>query len=344
MPSTPIRSGQLISQVARKRRHMLVLAACALVSPPRAPAQASKKVWRIGFLAIGSRPPSIESDALGGLARGMRELGYIEGRDYLIEWRFTEGKREAFFSAAAELAQSKVDFMVAATANGVEAARKATSSIPVIIVNMGDPVGAGFITSLARPGGNITGLSNQTGETISKHPELLRIAMPGLSTVAVWLNPPSPAANLYVKQIQASAATLGMTARQFEVRHAAEIESAFDTMKRERIGALIVTPDPFFSAQSRKISELAASKRIATMFWTRQHVEAGGLMSYGQYNAAHYHRAAYYIDKIIKGAKPAELPVEQGTSIELVLNLKTAKAIGLTMPRELLFRAETVIE
>ena len=299
---------------------------------------------RIGFLAIGTRPPSIESDTLGGFARGMRELGYIEGRDYLIEWRFTEGKREVFFSAAAELAQSKVDFMVAATGIGVEAARKATSSIPAIMVNMGDPVGAGFITSLARPGGNITGLSNQTGETISKHPELLRIAMPGLSSVAVWLNPPSLAAFLYVKQIQASATTLGMTARQFEVRNAAEIGSAFDTMKRERIGALIVTPDPFFSAQSRKISELAASNRIATMFWTRQHVEAGGLMSYGQNNAAHYHRAACYVDKIVKGAKPAELPVEQGTSIELVVNLKTAKAIGLTIPRELLFRAETVIE
>ena len=162
---------------------MLMLAACALASPLHTLAQASKKFWRVGFLAIGSRPASIESDALGGFARGMRELGYIEGRDYMIEWRFTEGKREAFLSAAAELAQSKVDFMIAATGIGVEAARKATSSIPVIMVNMGDPVGAGFITSLARPGGNITGLSNQTGETISKHPELLDKQCAGRASV-----------------------------------------------------------------------------------------------------------------------------------------------------------------
>ena len=348
MPLTSSRSGQTIPYPGQKRRRLLALGSgtlsSALVSPFAALAQQPKKVWRIGFLAIGVRPASIEAHALGGFSRGMRELGYIEGRDFQIDWRFTEGKREVFFSAAAKLAQTKVDFIIAATGTGVEAARKATSSIPIIMVNMGDPVGAGFVASLARPSGNITGLSNQTGETISKHPEFLRIAMPGLSSVAVWINPPSPAALLYLKQIQTSAATLGMKVRLFEVGNAADIESAIDTQKRERINALIITPDPFFSAQSRKIAELALAGRIATMFWTRQHVEAGGLMSYGQDNAQHYHRAAYYVDKIIKGAKPAELPVEQGTSIELVLNLKTAKAIGLTMPKELLFRAQTVIE
>ena len=157
-------------------------------------------------------------------------------------------------------------------------------------------------------------------------------------------NPDTPAALLYVKQIQASAATLGMKVRLFDVRTPADMESAFDTLKKERATALIVTPDPLLSAHSRRIAEFARDNRIATMFWTRQHVEAGGLMSYGQNNDAHYHRAAYYIDKIIKGAKTAELPVEQGTIIELVLNLKTAKAIGLTMPKELLFRAEMVIQ
>ncbi len=238
----------------------------------------------------------------------------------------------------------KVDFIIAATGFGIEAARKATSTIPIIMVNMGDPVGAGFVKSLARPGGNITGLSNQTGETISKHPELLRIAMPGLSTVAVWFNPSSAAGDLYVKRIQESTQTLGLKVQLLEARSAADFDGVFDALKKERATALIVTPDPLFSTHSRRIAEFARDNRIATMFWTRQHVEAGGLMSYGQDNARHYHRAAYYNDKIIKGAKPAELPVEQGTIIELVLNLKTAKAIGLTMPRELLFRADKVIE
>ena len=344
MPSTNIRSGQTISGTGKKRRHVLGLGAVAFAAPFATFAQQPKKLLRIGFLPIGTRPAAIAAHPLGGFARGMRELGYTEGKDYVIEWRFSEGKRELFISGAAELAQMKVDFIVAATALGIDAARKATSSIPIIMVNIADPVDAGFVKSLARPGGNITGMSNQTGETISKHPEFLRIAMPGLQSIAVLINPVAPSVVLLVKQIQASAATLGLKMRLFEVRKPDDIDTAFAALARERDAAMIITPDALLATHSPRIVELANAGRIATMFWTRQHVEAGGLMSYGQDNAKHYHRAAYYIDKIIKGAKPAELPVEQGTHLELVLNLKTAKAIGLTMPKELLFRAETVIE
>ncbi len=344
MPSTNIRSGQTISGTGKKRRRVLGLGAVAFAVPFATFAQQPKKLLRIGFLPIGTRPAAIAAHPLGGFARGMRELGYTEGKDYVIEWRFSEGKRDLFISGAAELAQLKVDFIVAATGIGIDAARKATSSIPIIMVNVADPVGAGFVTSLARPGGNITGMSNQTGETISKHPEFLRIAIPGLSSVSVLVNPGSPSGAVFMKQIQASTTTLGLKLRLVEVRTPDDIDTAFAALKGERGGAMIIAPDPLLSTHSSKISELAIAGRIATMFWTRQHVEAGGLMSYGQDNAQHYHRAAYYVDKILKGAKPAELPVEQGTKIELVLNLKTAKAIGLTMPKELLFRAETVIE
>ena len=344
MSANEIRSGHMISLDSSARRRALALGAIALAAPLGTLAQQPKKLWRIGFIAIGARPPSLQSHALGGFARGMRELGYIEGQDYIVEWRFPEGKQEAFTSGAAELAQMKVDFIIAATGTGIDAARKATSTIPIIMVNVADPVGAGLIKSLARPGGNLTGMSNQTGETISKHPEFLRIAIPSLSGIAVLHNPNSVSSPLFLKQIQASATTLGLKVRLLDVRAVADLDGVFDALKKERVRALIVTPDPLLSTHSRRVTEFARDHRIATMFWTRQHVEAGGLMSYGQNNGAHYHRAAYYIDKIIKGAKPAELPVEQGTHIELVLNLKTAKAIGLTMPKELLFRAETVIE
>ena len=306
--------------------------------------QTPGKIRRVGFLAIGSRPTSLESDILGGFPRGMRELGYVEGKDYVIEWRFAEGKAENFASSAAEFARLNVDVIVAATGVGIEAARKATSTIPIVMVAMADPVKAGFVASLARPGGNTTGLSNQSMDIVGKHPELLRAAIPGLSSVAVLVNSASATSPIFLKQIRASASAIGMKVQSVEVRTAGEIEAALTELARERAGALIVTPNALLSAQARRIAELAAKRRMPTMFWTREHVEAGGLMSYGQDNAEHYYRAATYVHKIFKGAKPAELPVELATRIELVINLKTAKAIGLTIPQDLLFRADKVIE
>jgi putative ABC transport system substrate-binding protein len=306
--------------------------------------QTPGKIRRVGFLAIGSRPTSLESDILGGFPRGMRELGYVEGKDYVIEWRFAEGKAENFASSAAEFARLNVDVIVAATGVGIEAARKATSTIPIVMVAMADPVKAGFVASLARPGGNTTGLSNQSMDIVGKHPELLRAAIPGLSSVAVLVNSASATSPIFLKQIRASASAIGMKVQSVEVRTAGEIEAALTELARERAGALIVTPNALLSAQARRIAELAVKRRMPTMFWTREHVEAGGLMSYGQDNAEHYYRAATYVHKIFKGAKPAELPVELATRIELVINLKTAKAIGLTIPQDLLFRADKVIE
>ena len=329
----------------RTRREFLIAGGaglCVFASPLASLAQQGK-VWRIGFLANGSRPASLESDQLGNFPRGMRELHYVEGRDYVIEWRFAEGRLEDFSRFAAELVRLNVDVIIAA-ANGVEASRDATGAIPIIMVSMTDPVKAGLVSSLARPGGNITGLSNQSMDVVTKYPELLRAAIPGLSSVAVLLNPSTPTATLFLKQIQASATAIRMKVLPIEVRTSDEIEVALTGLTRERAGALIVTPNGLLSAQGRRIAELAAKRRIATMFWTREHVEAGALMSYGQDNSEHYYRAAAYVDKIFKGAKPADLPIELATKIELVINLKTAKAIGLTIPRDLLFRADKVIE
>ena len=330
----------------KTRREFLIAsgAGLGLLAAPLASFAQQGKLRRIGFLANGSRPAALDSTPLGNFPRGMRELGYVEGKDYIIEWRFSEGKREIFATSAAELARLKVDVMVAATGPGIDAARKASGRIPIVMVTMADPVAAGFVASLAHPGGNITGLSNQSADVVSKHPELLRIAIPGLSNIAVLVNPSGVSASLFLKQIGASATAIGVKVRVFEVQTLGEIETAFGTLTRERAGAMIITPDALLSAQARRIVELAAKRRMPTMFWTREHVEAGGLMSYGQDNAEHYYRAAAYVDKILKGAKPGDLPVELATKIELVINLKTARAIGLTIPRDLLFRADKVME
>jgi putative ABC transport system substrate-binding protein len=328
----------------KTRREFLIAggAGLGLLAAPLVSLAQQGKVRRIGFLANDSRPASLESSSLGNFSRGMRELGYVEGRDYVIEWRFAEGRPENFSRFAAELARLNVEVIIAATLYGVDASRKATGAIPIVMVAMTDPVRAGFMSSLAHPGGNITGLSNQSMDVVTKHPELLRAAIPGLSSVAVLLNPNTPTSLLFLKQIQASATAIGMKVQPIEVRTAGEIEATLSGLTRAR--ALIVTPNGLLSVQGRRIAELAAKRRIATMFWTREHVEAGGLMSYGQDNAEHYYRAAAYVDKIFKGAKPGDLPVELATKIELVINLKTAKAIGLTIPRDLLFRADKVIE
>jgi len=212
------------------------------------------------------------------------------------------------------------------------------------MVRVADPVGAGLVASLSRPGRNTTGLSNMNAEVMGKHLELLRVAVPKLSRVTVLMNPTNPNHLEFLKRIQVTEKTNSVKISPAQASTASQVETAFGAMKQERTGALIVLPDPFFLAQGRRIAEFAVQHRLPTMFWGRELVESGGLMSYGQNLAEHYHRAATYVDKILKGAKPGDLPVEQPTKIELVINLKTAKAIGLTIPQELLFRADKVIE
>ena len=315
-----------------------MLAAPLLSFAQRQPA----KVPRIGFL--DATPSDLARYRVAGLRDGLRELGYVEGKNIVIEYRWAEGKYERLPGMAAELVQLKVDVIVAASTNAIQAAQQATATIPIVMCATGDPVGSGFVASLSRPGGNITGLSNLAVDLSSKYLELLRVAVPKLSRVAVLMNPGHPLHPVFLKNIQATAQTIGVKVSPLQVGTASQFDVAFAAMKQERAGALIVLPDAFFLTQARRIAELVAQQRLPTMFWTREPVEAGGLMSYGQNVAEHYYRAATYVDKILKGAKPADMPVEQPTKIELVINLKTAKAIGLTISQDLLFRADKVIE
>ena len=326
--------------MSNRRKLVIALGAGALIAPLACFAQQQRsKVARIGLL----EPGSISANRREALIGGLREFGYVEGKNMIIEERRAEGKYERLPALAAELVQMKVDVIVA-SANAVRAAQQATSTIPIVMVTTADPVGSGFIASLARPGRNITGLSAIATDLSSKYLELLRAAVPKISRVTVLVNPDHSIHPEFLKRIQATEKTNSVTISPVEASTASQIEPAFSAMKQERAGALILLPDPFFLAQARRIAELAAQQRLPTMFWTRDAVESGGLMSYGQNSAEHYYRAATYIDKILKGAKPGELPVEQPTKIELVINLKTAKAIGLAIPQELLLRADKVIE
>ena len=327
--------------MSNRRKLVIALGAGALAAPLACFAQQQRpKVARIGLLDSASG----RAKGREALIAGLRELGLVEGKNILIESRWAEGKYERLPGLAAELVQMKVDVIVASTTPAVQAAQQATTTIPIVMVRTADPVGSGFVASLARPGRNITGLSSIATDLSSKYLELLRVAVPKLSRVTVLVNPASPTHPDFLKRIQAAAKTNSVTISPVEASTASQIEAAFGAMTRERAGALIVLPDSFFSSQARRIAGLAAQQRLPTMFWTRGLVESGGLMSYGQNNAEHYYRAATYIDKILKGAKPADLPVEQPTKIELVINLKTAKAIGLTIPQQLLLQADKVIE
>ena len=323
-----------------RRKLLVALSAGALAAPLACFAQQQRsKVARIGVL----ESTSSSANQREALIAGLRELGYVEGKNMIIEDRWAEGNYERLPGLAAELVQMKVDVIVAGATPAIQAAQRATSTIPIVMVRVGDPVGGGFVASLARPGGNITGLSNLSVDVSSKYLELLRAAVPRLSRVTVLVNPANPIHPDFLKRVQATEKTNSVTISPVEASTASQIEAAFATMTRERAGAVIVLPDPFFASQAL-IAGLAAQHRLPTMFWTRGPVESGALMSYGQNNAEHYYRAATYIDKILKGAKPGDLPVEQPTKIELVINLKTAKAIGLTIPQQLILQADKVIE
>ena len=326
-----------------RRKLLVALSAGALAAPFACFAQQQRpKVARIGLLEASSASSSAKLRE--ALIRGLRELGYMEGKNIIIEERWAEGNYERLPGLAAELVQMKMDVIVAGSTPAIQAAQRATTTIPIVMVRVGDPVGSGLVASLSRPGRNVTGLSNMSAEVASKYLELLRAAVPKLSRVTVLVNPANPIHSDSLKRVQATEKTNSVKISPVEASTASQIEAAFSAMKQERAGALILLPDPFFLAQARRIAELAAQQRLPTMFWTRDAVDSGGLMSYGQNSAEHYYRAATYIDKILKGAKPGELPVEQPTKIELVINLKTAKAIGLTIPQELLLRADKVIE
>lgn len=274
----------------------------------------------------------------------MRELGYVEGQNIVSEWRFAEGKYERVSVLAKELADSKVDVIVAMTPPSIQAAKRVTSTIPIVMVAVGDPVALGFVASFSRPGGNVTGVSNAIDDVSRKYLELLREAMPKLSRVVALMNPDNPNIENIFAQIQAAGRGMGVAVSRVEANTPDRIKGGFDSMQQIRPDAVIVQGDGFLFVQRQLIADLALRGRVATLFWTREPVEAGALMSYGQNVADDYRNAANYVDRILKGANPRELPVEQPTQPKLTINLKTAKALGLTIPRELLLRADEVIQ
>lgn len=302
------------------------------------------KVWRVGFLAPGSRPASIDASFTGGFPRGMRELGYVEGKNWVIDWRFANGEVAPLPDLAAELVQLKPDVLVSAGPAAISALQKATSTIPIVMGTVVDPVASGLVKSLARPGGNTTGNSVNVVEISSKYLELLLGMAPRLTRVAVLLNPANNAYTALLASIQASAQKTSVTLLPVEARNLAEIEAAFARMKQDQAGAVIVQPDPAFNRQVSAIAQLALKHRLPSIGSFRDYADAGCLMSYGPSFTESFRRAAYFVDRIFKGAKPADLPIEQPTRFELFINGKTAKALGLTIPQSLLITAEAVIE
>ena len=334
------------NQTSPTRRTLLraMLAGIAL-APLASLAQQQDKVRRIGFLALRSRStpanPDVNYDAF---VQGMRELGYVEGKNLIIEWRFADGKYERLPDLAAELMRMKVEVIVTPGTPATQAAQRATSTIPNVFPVVDDPVGSGFAASLARPGSNITGLSVFIVDVSPKYLELLRIMIPTLSRVAILVNPGNTSHPPLLKSVQATAQQMGIKILPVDARTPEEIERAFAIMTRERAEAVIVPGDGFFTGQMRQFGALTVKNRMPSIFPYRGHVAAGGLMSYGQNLVDFYRRAATYVDKILKGAKPGELPIEQPTRIHFAINRKTADALGLTIPNEILLRADEVIE
>ncbi|MBI3029708.1 MAG: ABC transporter substrate-binding protein [Candidatus Rokubacteria bacterium] len=317
-----------------------------LVVPVAVDAQQPVKVARIGVLLPGSAPsPSAPSAALEAFLGGLRELGYVEGQNVAIEYRWAEGKLARLPDLAADLVRLKVDVIVTLGTPGVQAAKQATGTIPIVMLAVADPVKSGLVASLARPGGNVTGMSTLAGDLGGKRLELLKEILPKASRVAVLWNSANLAMVQRFREAQAAAGVLGMTVLPMEVPgDPTDFERAFAVITRDRPDALLVTVDPFTLAHRRRIVELAATHRLPAIYETKFFVDAGGLMSYGASAGEVYRRAAIYVDKILKGAKPADLPVEQPTRLELAVNLKTARALELTIPPSILIRADHVIQ
>jgi putative ABC transport system substrate-binding protein len=319
---------------------MIVLTAGAVAWPLAALAQQPAKLPTIGFL--GGTTPTAQSQWTAAFVQRLRELGWNEGRNIAIEYRWAEGHSERYAEIAAEFVRLKVDLIV--TPGGATlAAKQATSVIPIVFPAAGDPVGSGLVASLARPGGNVTGSSIQQTDTAAKRLELLREILPGLHRLAIVANVDYSAAVLEMREVQAAASTLGLEVAMAEIRRAVDIPPAFEAL-RGQADALYVVTDPVVSTNRDTIAKLAIGARLATMQVFREYVESGGLISYGPDVADLYVRAAELVDKILRGAKPADLPVEQPTKFELAINLKTAKALGLTIPPTLLATADEVIE
>jgi putative tryptophan/tyrosine transport system substrate-binding protein len=326
--------------MARKTIIVVWLVALALASFRPAEAQQPKKVARVGLLA-GGRGFGSGGDAF---RHSLRQLGWVEGQNMAIESRLAEVSSDRLTQLAAELTQLKVAAIVADGDPAIRAAKQTTRTIPIVFIAIGDPVREGFVASLARPGGNITGLTSISEELSGKRLELLKEAFPKVSRVAVIWNPANASNLLEFREMEVTARTLGLKLQSLEVRGLADFQGAFARAAKDRANALVLVRDPLIDSEHFRILDFAVDKRVPSMHGEEQFVEAGGLMSYGPSRVDLFRRAATYIDKILKGAKPADLPVEQPAKFELVINLTTAKALGLTIPQSLLQRADEVIQ
>ena len=315
----------------------LILNAMVFALGSAADTQQSGKIFRLGYLAAPS-PPADKA-----FVQALHDFGYVEGSNITIEYRFAQGQDHRLPSLVGELIDRNVDVIVTVGTPAAVAAKQATSIIPIVMAIVADPVGEGLVASLARPGGNVTGLANLDTELSQKRLEILKEVVPGLSRVAILWNPSNQAHKRALSESEAAAKNLGLQIQALAVGDVSAIKGAFSAINREQAGALMLLADSLFSASRLRITELARRNRLPSMFWTRSSVEVGGLLSYGAIYSDLYRRAALFVDKILKGAKPAELPVEQPTKFELVINLKTAKQIGLTIPPNVLARADRVI-
>jgi putative ABC transport system substrate-binding protein len=307
-------------------------------------AQSPERVPRVGYISPGSSSEPLRLRRFEAFRQGLRELGYVEGRSIVLEPRWAEGKYERYPALAADLVRLKVDVIVAVGGRATQVAQQATKTTPIVMSVVIDPVGSGIVSSLARPRGNVTGLTVMASDVVGKQLELLKQAVPEVSRVAILSNPSNPGSAPQLREAEAAARALGVRLQAVEARDPQEIDRAFGAMTRERAGALVVLQDAIFANQLKQIADLAAKSRLPSMCGIPEFKEAGGLIVYGANNLDLERRAATFVDRILKGAKPADLPVEQPTKFELVVNLKTAKALGLTIPPSLLQRADHVIQ
>ena len=321
----------------------VLLAVIGFIFTLAAPVQAQTRgVAKIGVLSPFS--PAVAESWHQALRQGLRDLGWIEGKNIAIEYRFADGKSDRLGPLAAELVRQKVDVIVTAVNTDTLADKNATKTIPVVMASAGDPVAFGLVQSLARPGGNVTGLSQIAPELSGKRLELLKEMVPHLSRVAVLWNPKGITSPISWKESQEPARELGLHLESIEVTSAERLDKGVEKAKSSRVGALAIMPDPLFAGNLKTIAELAVKSRLPAIFHLPEFVDAGGLVAYGPDRVDMFRRAASYVDKILKGAKPADLPVEQPMKFELVINLKTAKQIGLTIPPQVLARADRVIK
>jgi putative tryptophan/tyrosine transport system substrate-binding protein len=325
--------------VIDRRAFLAILGLGAFGRPRAVRAQPAGKVWRIGVLA--SAPA--DSPLLQAFRQGLREVGYVEGQNVLIEYRFAAGKNDLLPGLAADLVAAKVDLILTDGNAAVHAAKNATRTIPIVMGTSGDPLSSGAVKSLSRPGGNVTGLTLLGLDLAGKKLELIRTAVPKVKAVAMLVNPTNPQASPLQKATEGAARSLALRFVPCAAASPADLEKAFEAAAKEHADGMITMPDAMFWNFRQRLVTLAAARRLPTIFAEREFVEAGGLMSYGPSVANNFRRAAIYVDKIFKGTKPEDLPVEQPTSVELVINLKTAKALGLMLPQSLVTRADELI-